>query len=103
MEKDMVARGDGQELDGDFGALDIEVLSGLDLSADNVIPPVLGVGAAAISSLLVRRFVPNAIVQDWSDAIGGVVGAALCMPTSETLSFVPLGLTARPKARSVFA
>lgn len=80
MDKNLVARDNGQEVDGDFGALDIEVLSGLDLSADSVIPPVLGVGAAAISSLLVRRFVPNAMVQDWADAIGGVIGAALCLP-----------------------
>lgn len=79
--ENMVARENGQdELDGDFGALDIQVLSGLDLSADNVIPPILGVGAAAISSLLVRRFVANETIQNWSDAIGGVVGAALCMP-----------------------
>jgi hypothetical protein len=42
--------------------------------------PVLGVGAAAISSLLVRKYVRNALVQDWADAIGGVLGAALCLP-----------------------
>jgi CBS-domain-containing membrane protein len=81
MGKDMIARNDGQdESDGDFGALDIQVLSGLDLSADNVIPPILGVGAAAISSLLVRKFVAHELVQNWADAIGGVIGAALCMP-----------------------
>ena len=81
--KSEVARDNGhevEEFDGDLGALDIQVLSGLDLSVDNVLPPVIGVGAAAISSLLVRKFVTNALVQDWADAIGGVVGAALCMP-----------------------
>lgn len=80
MDKNMVARDNGQELDGDIGSLDIQVLSGLDLSVDNVLPPILGVGAAAISSLLVRKFVANQMVQDWADAIGGVVGAALVMP-----------------------
>lgn len=79
MDKNMVARNDGQE-DGDIGALDIQVLSGLDLTADSIIPPILGVGAAAISSLLLRKFVANQMVQDWSDAIGGVLGAALVMP-----------------------
>lgn len=79
MDKNMVARNDGQE-DGDIGALDIQVLSGLDLSTDSIVPPILGVGAAAISSLLIRKFVANAMVQDWADAIGGVVGAALVMP-----------------------
>jgi hypothetical protein len=78
--ENMVARDNGQEFDGDLGSLDIEVLSGLDLSADSMIPPVLGVGAAAISSLLVRKYVSNALVQNWADAIGGVIGAALCLP-----------------------
>jgi CBS-domain-containing membrane protein len=78
--ENMVARNDGQEMDGDFGALDIEVLSGLDLSVDSILPPVIGVGAAALSSMLIRKFVQNAMVAQWSDVIGGVVGAALCFP-----------------------
>lgn len=78
--ENLVARNDGQELDGDFGSLDIEVLSGLDLSVDSILPPVIGVGAAALSSMLIRKFVQNETVAVWSDVIGGVVGAAMCFP-----------------------
>jgi hypothetical protein len=63
-----------------FGALDLEILSGLDLSADTLLPPAIGAGVAAASSLLIRRYVTNATAHKWAPLIGGVVGVVASIP-----------------------
>lgn len=66
---------------GKIGALDLEVLSGLDLTADAVIPPVIGVGVAAISDMLLRRYSSStSFVRKYSPLLGGVIGAVASIP-----------------------
>lgn len=65
---------------GNIGALDLEILSGLDLSADALLPPVIGTGAAALGSMLLKRYVKNVTVQTWAPLLGGVLGAIASVP-----------------------
>lgn len=65
---------------GNLGALDLEILSGLDLSADALLPPVIGTGVAALGSMLLKRYVKNATVVEWAPLLGGVIGAVASVP-----------------------
>jgi hypothetical protein len=65
---------------GNIGALDLEILSGLDLTVDSLLPPVIGASAAAVGQLLLRRYVANTTVQKWAPLLGGVLGAVASVP-----------------------
>lgn len=66
--------------DGQIGALDLEIIRGLDLSAEAVIPPVIGVGVAATTSLLIRKYATNPTVVQYSHLIGGVASVLASVP-----------------------
>lgn len=67
--------------EGNIGALDLEILSGLDLTADVIIPPVIGVGVAAISDMLIRRYSSStSFMRKYSPLLGGVLGAVASIP-----------------------
>lgn len=66
--------------DGQIGALDLEVIRGLDFSAEAVIPPVIGVGVAAATSLMIRKYVTNPTVVKYSHIIGGMASVVASVP-----------------------
>jgi hypothetical protein len=63
-----------------FGALDLEILSGLDLSVDVIVPPAIGVGVAALSDMLIRRYSSAEGLRKYAPLLGGLIGAVASIP-----------------------
>jgi hypothetical protein len=63
-----------------IGALDLEIIRGLDFSAEAIVPPVLGIGAAAAAALLIRKYVSNPTVVKYAHLLGGVAAIVAAIP-----------------------
>lgn len=68
------------EDDGQIGALDLEIIRGLDFSPEALIPPVVGVGVAAATSLLIRKYATNVTLVKYSHVLGGVASVIAAVP-----------------------
>ena len=63
-----------------IGVFNVQTISGLAPTVPEIVPPVIGMGAAAAATLLLKKFTNNVTIYQWSEAIGGVLGAIACVP-----------------------
>lgn len=66
--------------DDQIGALDLEIVRGLDFSPEALVPPVIGIGVAATTSLLIRKYATNATMVKYSHIIGGAASVLAAIP-----------------------
>lgn len=80
---EVLARSADDDESGDVGTLKVDVIrgfKGFDLSAKNILPSLLAGIAVEGSTLLLRKYVANSMVQRFAPAISILAGVAVSIP-----------------------